>query len=152
MELKFITSNANETIELGKKIGLLLKAKDVILLVGDLSAGKTTLTKGIGQSLGVKRVINSPTFTIVKEYEGTSLKLFHLDLYRLDGIGSDFDLEEYFDQNAVVVMEWPHQIEELIPSEYLEIDLRLLDEGKRQITLKAYGKRYERLLGEIKNV
>ena len=87
----FITNNPNETIELGKRIGKLLKASDVVLLDGDLSAGKTTLTKGIGEAIGVKKVINSPTFTIVKEYNG-DIKLYHLDLYRLDGINNDFDL------------------------------------------------------------
>ena len=92
----FTTLNADETIELGKRIGSILKAGDVVLLDGDLSAGKTTLTKGIGNSLGVKRVINSPTFTIVKEYSG-NVKLYHLDLYRLDGLNNDFDLEEYIE-------------------------------------------------------
>ncbi len=87
---KFITTSAEETINLGKKIGQILNIRDVVLLDGDLSAGKTTLTKGIGEALGVKKVINSPTFTIVKEYNG-NVKLYHLDLYRLDGLNNDFD-------------------------------------------------------------
>ena len=73
--MKFITNNSEETIELGYKIGLLLKEKDVVLLDGDLSAGKTTITKGIGKALGITRVINSPTFTIVKSYQGTNSKI-----------------------------------------------------------------------------
>ena len=77
---KFTTKDSNETIELGKKIGLLLNPGDVVLLTGDLSAGKTTITKGIGLSLGITRVINSPTFTIVKSYNGRC-PLYHLDLY-----------------------------------------------------------------------
>ena len=97
-----ITKNYLETIEFGNKVGSLLSSGDVILLAGDLGAGKTTFTKGIGQALGIKRVINSPTFTIVKEYHG-NLDLYHLDLYRLDGLGSDFDLEEYFEKDGIVV-------------------------------------------------
>ena len=68
---KFITNSNEETIKLGERLGLLLNKGDVILLVGDLSGGKTTLTKGIGKALGVTRIINSPTFTIVKTYNGT---------------------------------------------------------------------------------
>ena len=75
--MKFITKNSEETINLGQKLGKLLKEGDVVLLDGDLSAGKTTFTKGIGLALGVKRVINSPTFTIVKEYQGLNTKLYH---------------------------------------------------------------------------
>ena len=79
---KFITNSNEETIILGEKLGNLLNKGDVVLLVGDLSGGKTTLTKGIGKALGVTRIINSPTFTIVKTYKGTKANLYHLDLYR----------------------------------------------------------------------
>ena len=78
---EIITNDFNETIELGYKIGSLLQSGDVLLLAGDLGAGKTTFTKGIGKALGIKRTINSPTFTIVKEYNGT-LDLYHLYLYQ----------------------------------------------------------------------
>lgn len=149
MEMKFLTNNSEETINLGNKIGKLLKMKDVVLLIGDLSAGKTTITKGIGSALGVKRIINSPTFTIVKEYQGTSCKLYHLDLYRLDGLNTDFDLEEYFDSDGVCVIEWPYQVKELIPNEYLTIDIKRLDEQKREITLSAKGSRYEKIIKEL---
>ena len=120
MEKSFQTFNADETIELGKKIGKNLIPGNVVLLTGDLSAGKTTITKGIGASLGVKRVINSPTFTIVKEYNGTC-PLYHLDLYRLDGLNNDFDLEDYIETDGVCVIEWPFQVSEILPKEYLEI-------------------------------
>ena len=77
--IKLIANNANETIEIGKKIGKNLEAGDVVLLTGDLSAGKTTITKGIGAALGVTKIINSPTFTIVKVYKGNKFPLYHLD-------------------------------------------------------------------------
>ena len=96
----FNTSTSDETIKLGEKIGKVLKEGDVVLLDGDLSAGKTTITKGIGLALGVKKIINSPTFTIVKTYSG-DINLYHLDLYRLDGLNNDFDLEEYIEAEVI---------------------------------------------------
>lgn len=149
MEVKYLTNNSEETIKLGKKIGELLENKDVVLLSGDLSAGKTTITKGIGLGLGVKRIINSPTFTIVKEYSGDKTKLYHLDLYRLDGLNSDFDLEEYFDSDGVCVIEWPFQVKELIPSEYLFIELNRLDENKREIIISSKGLHYDSIIKEL---
>ncbi|MDE5546630.1 MAG: tRNA (adenosine(37)-N6)-threonylcarbamoyltransferase complex ATPase subunit type 1 TsaE [Anaeroplasmataceae bacterium] len=142
------TNSAEETIELGKKIGNLLKSSDVILLTGDLSAGKTTLTKGIGISLGVTKIINSPTFTIVKEYKG-KCPLYHLDLYRLDGLNNDFDLEEFIEGDGVCVIEWPYQVEEILPKEYLEINLKRLSEFERSIEVKAIGSRYEEVLKKL---
>lgn len=149
MEIKFRTNCSDETIALGKKIGHLLEERDVVLLTGDLSAGKTTFTKGLGLGLGVIRVINSPTFTIVKEYQGSNTKLYHLDLYRLDGLNSDFDLEEYFDSDGVVVIEWPYQVEELIPSNYLEITIKRLDENKREFCITSKGNRYDKIVEEL---
>ena len=145
MEKVFRTLSADETVELGKKIGKNLIPGDVILLTGDLSAGKTTITKGIGASLGVKRVINSPTFTIVKEYNG-DCPLYHLDLYRLDGLNNDFDLEEYIESDGVCVIEWPFQVSEILPKEYLEIKLERIDEFSRSIEVKNHGDRYIRIV------
>ena len=145
MEKVFQTACADETIELGKRIGKNLIPGDVILLTGDLSAGKTTITKGIGASLGVKRVINSPTFTIVKEYNG-NCPLYHLDLYRLDGLNNDFDLEEYIEGDGVCVIEWPFQVSEILPKEYLEIKLERIDEFSRSIEVKNHGDRYIRVV------
>ena len=143
-----ITRNYEETIEYGYKIGKLLEAGDCILLAGDLGAGKTTFTKGIGKALGVKRVINSPTFTIVKEYHG-DLDLYHLDLYRLDGLGNDFDLEEYFSKDGVVVCEWPDNVSEIIPDEYLLIEIFRREEDARLFKLTPHGERYEKLVGDL---
>ena len=140
----FYTHSSEETIELGMKIGKLLKANDNVLLVGDLSCGKTTITKGIGVSLGVKKIINSPTFTIVKEYKGDNLKLYHLDLYRLDGLNNDFDLEEYLYSNNVCVIEWPYQVKDILPLEYLLIEMEKIDDNERKINISGIG-RYKSL-------
>ena len=143
-----ITKNYEETIEFGNKLGLLLEGGDCLLLAGDLGAGKTTFTKGIGKALGITRVINSPTFTIVKEYYG-KYPLYHLDLYRLDGLGSDFDLEEYFESDGIVVCEWPLNVEEIIPDKYLLIEIFRHEEDSRLIRLTPHGERYEKLVGDL---
>ncbi len=148
MEKSFESNQAIDTIQLGEKIGVLLEVSDVILLTGDLSAGKTTITKGIGKSLGVTKIINSPTFTIVKEYHGR-ISLYHLDLYRLEGLNQDYDLEEYINGDGVCVIEWPYQIEEILPKEYLEIHLERIDEFNRKITVKAYGPHYEEIVKRL---
>ena len=145
---EFFTKNNLETIEVGKTLGLKLKENDVVLLIGDLSAGKTTFTKGIGQALGVKRVINSPTFTIVKEYSGEELKLYHLDLYRLDGVNNDFDLEEYFTMGGISVIEWPYQVKEILPNEYVLVTINRINEDERKIIIETIGKRYDNLFEE----
>ncbi|MDE6013748.1 MAG: tRNA (adenosine(37)-N6)-threonylcarbamoyltransferase complex ATPase subunit type 1 TsaE [Anaeroplasmataceae bacterium] len=142
MKKIFSTKTSQETIEVGRKVGALLKAGDVLLLVGDLSAGKTTFTKGIGLALNIKRVINSPTFTIVKEYQGT-YPLYHLDLYRLDGLNEDFDLEEYIEGDGICVIEWPYQVQELLPNQYLKIELNKTSENGREINIQGVGARYE---------
>ena len=142
---KFNSSSKEETILLGQRIAKYLKAGDVVLLTGDLSAGKTHIAKGIGLQLGVKKIINSPTFTIVKEYKGDNLKFYHLDLYRLDGLNNDFDLEEYIEaKDAICAIEWPHQIDEILPKEYLQVNMILTGESSRKIEITGIG-RYKAL-------
>lgn len=138
--IKLIANNANETIEIGKKIGKNLEAGDVVLLTGDLSAGKTTITKGIGAALGVTKIINSPTFTIVKVYKGNKFPLYHLDLYRLDGLNEDFDLEEYIESDGVCVIEWPYQVSEILPKDYLLITINRKSFEQREIIIEGIGR------------
>ncbi|WP_162140213.1 tRNA (adenosine(37)-N6)-threonylcarbamoyltransferase complex ATPase subunit type 1 TsaE [Haploplasma axanthum] len=119
------TNSYHETIDLGIRIGKAIGDRHIVILLdGDLAAGKTTLTKGIAEGLGIKSTITSPTFTILKEYENNSKKLYHLDLYRLTEVGMDFDLEEYVDDlDSVVVIEWPFQVIELLPKEFIKISI-----------------------------
>lgn len=137
-----------DTINLGEKIGSLLSNNMTILLEGDLGSGKTTFTKGIGRALGITKTINSPTFTIMKTYKG-KYPLYHLDLYRLNGVNTEFDLEEYID-SGISVIEWPNQAKELLPEEYLRITINIVDE-KRKFTIEPYGKQYEKLMEALKN-
>ena len=137
-----------ESINLGYKLGLLLENPSTILLEGDLGAGKTTFTKGIGKALNVEKTINSPTFTIMKCYKG-KYPLYHLDLYRLNGVNQEFDLEEYID-SGIAVIEWPHQADELLPNEYLRIIITIEDE-KRKFEFIPVGEKYEKLMEVFKN-
>jgi tRNA threonylcarbamoyladenosine biosynthesis protein TsaE len=137
------SKNENESIDLGYKLGLLLENPSTILLEGDLGAGKTTFTKGIGKALGVEKTINSPTFTIMKCYKG-KYPLYHLDLYRLNGVNQEFDLEEYID-SGIAVIEWPHQADELLPKEYLRIIITIEDD-KRKFEFIPVGEKYEKLM------
>lgn len=146
---KIITSSAQETIDVGVRIGSKLRPYDVVLLTGDLSAGKTTFTKGIGKALGVQRIINSPTFTIVKSYQGKTVALHHLDLYRLDGVNQDFDLEEYMESGGICVIEWPFQVQEILPKEYLMVSIKRVGLDEREIEISGVGSHYKELESEL---
>ena len=145
MEKTIFVENLEATLSLGKKLGELLQPGMLITLDGDLGAGKTTFTKGIGQGLQIKRVINSPTFTILKQYRGR-LQLSHFDAYRLEGQDNDLGFEEIFDSDDVCVVEWPEFIRDILPEKRLEIQINKIDENARKFVLKAIGKEYVQLL------
>lgn len=125
----------------------------VIALNGDLGAGKTTFTKGIGAALEVDRVINSPTFTIMKIYEAHKKingidKLYHLDVYRLDDSSSDFELEEYFYLNGLTIVEWANIIKDILPENTWEIDIYRLSETTRKVVLSKFPENILKKLGD----
>ncbi|QVK21160.1 tRNA (adenosine(37)-N6)-threonylcarbamoyltransferase complex ATPase subunit type 1 TsaE [Mycoplasmatota bacterium] len=140
------TRNVEETIELGKLIGHMMFSGAIITLNGDLGAGKTTLTKGIALGLGVKRVVNSPTFTIMKVYDGR-IPLYHMDVYRLDGIGFDYDLEDYLYGEGVSVVEWSDNIKDSLEG-FLRIDISI-ENGNRKFTLSTDDSRYNMILEKL---
>ncbi|WP_019157052.1 tRNA (adenosine(37)-N6)-threonylcarbamoyltransferase complex ATPase subunit type 1 TsaE [Robertmurraya massiliosenegalensis] len=149
MSKYIITStNPSETMELAKRLARLLKPQDVITLEGDLGAGKTTFTKGLAEGLHIKKTVNSPTFTIIKEYKG-DLPLYHMDVYRLEGSDEDLGFDEYFEGDGVTVVEWAHLIEDQLPNDRLMIRLTHEAEDKRLITLEPNGNRYEELCKEL---
>ena len=137
-----------EMIELGKLIGDKLIKNNVITLSGDLGAGKTTLTKGIGQALKVKSIINSPTFTILKIHQGT-MPLYHMDVYRINKDSGDDDLEEFFEMNGVCVVEWAENIGYLLPEEFLKIEIEILKNSQRKVTITGIGQEYKRLIEDL---
>ncbi|KOY71554.1 tRNA (adenosine(37)-N6)-threonylcarbamoyltransferase complex ATPase subunit type 1 TsaE [Apilactobacillus kunkeei] len=151
--VKVNVESPDETKQYGEQLAPLLKAKDIILLDGDLGAGKTTFTKGLAKGLGIKSNIKSPTFTIIREYQGGRLPLYHMDIYRLDdGSGDELGLEEYFNGDGVNVIEWSEFIADELPDDYLKIVFRRDDEkGEdfRTISFEPSGKRFEDIVKQI---
>lgn len=137
-----------ETQVLAMKLADLVEPQHTITLEGDLGAGKTTFTQSFAKGLGVKRTVNSPTFTIMKQYEGR-IPLNHLDVYRLADSDEDLGWEEIFYGDAVTVVEWAHLIEEDLPEERLAIEITRIDETKRKFVLKPIGEKYVRLCEEL---
>lgn len=137
-----------ETMQLGEQLGSMLKPGMILTLTGDLGAGKTTLTKSIGKALGVKKVINSPTFTILKTYKGT-IPLYHIDAYRLEGITQDLGFEEFLESDGVCVVEWPQYMENQLPKERLEISIHSCGEEERLFKLHPIGEAYEKIVREL---
>ena len=142
------TNNLEETHALGKKIGSLVKENMVILLNGDLGAGKTTLTQGIAKGLGITRNVTSPTFNILKIYYGR-MTLYHIDAYRLEGLHQELGFDEFLHDDGLTVIEWSEFVPELILDHYLSISISLCEGDKRQFVFEANGKEYESLLEEI---
>lgn len=148
MEKIININSAEEIIELGKEIGCLAFPNMVITMEGDLGAGKTTMTKGIGQALEISRVINSPTFTIMKTYEG-KMPLFHMDVYRINNESGDDYLEEYFEQGGVTVIEWANNISNIIPDDRLEINISIDQDGKRIVKISSNCEKYIELINKL---
>ncbi len=146
----FYTKNENELISLGEKLGKLLQKNDVIILSGELGAGKTTITKGIALGLEIDQMIKSPTYTIVREYEGR-LPLYHLDVYRIGDDPDSIDLDDFIFGNGVAVIEWGDLLDESLLNDYLVVTISKTEEG-RKVSLKPQGKRAEELAKELENV
>lgn len=143
-----ITHSAAETQAVAEKLATLVKAGTVITLDGDLGAGKTTFTQGFGKGLGVTRNVNSPTFTIMKQYQGR-LPLYHMDVYRLEDTGDDIGLEEYINGDGVAIVEWSNLIESSLPTERLAITIKRIGDEERQLTFAPVGDTYDALVKEV---
>ena len=137
-------NSVEETEKIATKLAVLLTPPDVLTLEGDLGAGKTTFTKALAKGLGITRTVNSPTFTIIKQYEG-NYPLNHLDVYRLAGSDEDLGWDELFYGDAISVIEWAHLIKDDLPAERLEIQLVHGGGDKRMITFTPIGERYEKI-------
>ncbi len=140
--------SVQETVHFAENLAKYLTPGDVITLNGDLGAGKTTFTKGIAKGLGVERTVNSPTYTIVKEYKGR-LPLYHMDVYRLENQEEDIGFDEYFNGEGVSVVEWSKFIDEFLPEERLEIEINKVSEEHRELQLKPIGDKFEHVCKEL---
>jgi tRNA threonylcarbamoyladenosine biosynthesis protein TsaE len=136
------TRSEEETVALGEELAAELPAKCVVLLIGNLGAGKTTLAKGIVKGLGAAQPdeVSSPTFTLIHEY---GPRVYHVDLYRLDRAEqvASIGLDEIFERPAVVLVEWGERFMELMPEERVEIRLRAIGDGEREISILAANER-----------
>ncbi|SFG15909.1 tRNA (adenosine(37)-N6)-threonylcarbamoyltransferase complex ATPase subunit type 1 TsaE [Streptococcus equinus] len=139
----FYSHNEDELMAYGYRLGRKLQAGDVLVLTGNLGAGKTTLTKGIAKGLDINQMIKSPTYTIVREYEGR-LPLYHLDVYRIGNDPDSIDLDDFLYGDGVSVIEWGELLEEDLLGDYLEVVITPSGDG-RQIELQTNGPRSEEL-------
>jgi tRNA threonylcarbamoyladenosine biosynthesis protein TsaE len=137
--LELFSNSAEDTIKIGKLIGSSLTKGTVIAYKGTLAAGKTTLTKGIAESLEIDEVITSPTFTLVSEYDG-KLPLYHFDVYRLDSVEDFLNIgsEEMMYGDGVCAIEWSEKIESALPKEAIIIDIEILTPETSKITIKNW--------------
>lgn len=140
--MTYITHSAQETVDLGEKIGSLLKSGDVIAMTGTLAAGKTTITKGIAKALGITDVVTSPTFCLISEYEGTKMPLYHMDVYRLDGPEDFINLgvEDMLDGDGVCIVEWSEKVSSELPKRTVKIEITPLEDGSRQIKIDNWNR------------
>ena len=146
-EYKITTHSENETISLAQNIESEKFPNMVICLNGDLGSCKTLFTKGFAHGLGIDE-ITSQTFTIIKEYQG-ELKLYHMDVYRLEDSKENIGNEEYFDNGGVTIIEWADMIKDILPEERLEIKFIITGENTRTIILTPYGEKYKSICEEV---
>ncbi|MCQ2457426.1 MAG: tRNA (adenosine(37)-N6)-threonylcarbamoyltransferase complex ATPase subunit type 1 TsaE [Clostridia bacterium] len=138
-----ITTSSRETRKLGKALAAYLEKGDVVLLHSDLGAGKSELTRGIAEGLGVAETVTSPSFTILNVYESGRIPLYHFDWYRLESAEELYELgmDEYLGGNGIAVVEWPERCAEAVPERRIEIMIEPLDEETREIRWKTEGGR-----------
>jgi len=141
-QFQITTRTSNETQKLGKKIGKWIEHPLIIGLSGDLGSGKTVFVQGLAEGLEVpdQYYITSPTFTLINEYPGR-FPLFHIDLYRLDGISDleDIGLDELLYDQAVIAIEWAEKMSPDLPALHLAMTFEITDDDDRRISLIAYG-------------
>ena len=135
------TNSPAETRLLGERLAHLLQPGDVLLMLGDLGAGKSELTRGIAKGLGVTSTVASPSFTILNVYDEGRVPLYHFDWYRLNDVEELYEMgmEEYLGGDGVAVVEWPSQCPEAIPETCLEVRITPVSETEREITLTPCG-------------
>lgn len=138
--MEYLTNSEQETEQLGNRLAQTLRPGDVIAFTGDLGAGKTAFTRGLARGLGVTERVTSPTFTIVNEYEGGRLPLFHFDMYRLGSSDELFDIgwEDYLARNGVCAVEWSEIVDDAIEGGAIRVNIRRGESDcQRVITIKG---------------
>ena len=139
--MEFITNSPEETEKIGAAIGKIIPAGTVLAYRGDLGAGKTAFTRGLARGLGFTEAVTSPTYTIVNEYLGGRLPLFHFDMYRLSSADDLFDIgwEDYLDRGGVCAVEWSEQTEDALPSNAIRVTIARCPEADTWRTITIEG-------------
>lgn len=148
--ISLISGSPEETRQLGEQLGRLAQTGDVLLLTGELGAGKTCLTQGIAWGLGIEGYATSPTFVVVNQYTGR-LTMYHIDLYRIDTLSevADLGLDDYLYGDGMCVVEWADKALEALPPEHLLVELAFISDTGRSVELEPSGERYETLISQI---
>lgn len=149
LEVKLRLNSIIDTETLAKIIAEKAFKGMIVGLTGDLGSGKTTFTKFFSQAIGVKDNLNSPTFTILKIYEG-NFALYHMDVYRLEEVGYDFELDDFIYGDGISVIEWYQYIKEMLPKNIISIDFKVIDEYARDVIIKGE-EEYEEIVKAISN-
>lgn len=133
----WIAQHASQTKQFAKQLAYRLQPGDVLALEGDLGAGKTTFAQGLAQGLGIEEPIDSPTFTIIKEYSGKDFPFYHIDAYRIEVADEQLGLEEYLYGEGICLIEWASHIQEWLPEETIQIEISVLADHSRRIQLTS---------------
>lgn len=160
--LKIITFNPLETEKIGQRLAGVFRrylqknpsTNLIVGLYGDLGGGKTTFVKGVATGLGIKEIITSPTFTLLKEYKISGVNLYHFDFYRLKNTQEALNLgfEEYLKRpRSIILIEWADRVDDILPKEKLIVEFDFINQNRRKIILSPEGKKYENLIYEFKN-
>lgn len=152
MKISLTINSEEETCKLAKIISDNCFRGFLLTLNGELGAGKTRLSKAIGENLGITQTINSPTFNILKCYFSGRLPLYHIDAYRLEGIKQDLGFEEYIEGDGVCLVEWSSFIDYLLPKEYLDVAIYIKEDDKREFVIESYGAKYDSVIKEIERL
>lgn len=149
MEARFTANSEKEMLDLGRKLGGMLFPRAFVAFFGDLGAGKTTMTKGIADALGITDIL-SPTFTIVRHHEGR-LKLDHFDAYRIEDPDELYAVgfDDYLSGDGAIVMEWCENVPEALPERRLEIHITGSGSDPREVVFRSFGSEYDKILEEM---
>lgn len=150
---KYISENLNDTKKFGEKLAKTLKKGDVVSLIGDMGAGKTTLVQTIGKEFGIEDYITSPTFSLVNTFDA-NIEFNHLDLYRVEDSREieSIDIDNYVYPYGISIIEWAQRGQEYMPRDLIEIYINKLDENKREFIIKGKNRKEKRIIEEIENI
>ena len=149
MDYKITSRDQEDTLEIAQNIESEKFPGMVICLNGELGSGKTVFVKGFASALGIDENITSPTFNLIKEYNNGELPLFHMDAYRLDDDVESIGLNDYFNSDGILIIEWADMIEKYLPNERLDIYFKVVDEDTRLLVFKPHGAKYVELCDAV---